>query len=146
MDVRECDYQIRRSIAPKLSFSGVEGNLRVSTMKKLNCLCVALALFALGVLGCKKNVEGSAVPEINGVKVDFPKLQHTFEGASPEIQQSVSETIQGVRYGMYEKSLEALDKLANDSNVNEEQKKVVNELIESVKQLMAKAPPAPPSQ
>jgi hypothetical protein len=115
-------------------------------MKKLNCLCVALAFVALAVAGCSKSAQAPAVPEINGVKVDFPKLQHTFESAGPEIQQNVSETIQGVRYGMYEKSLEALDKLANDSNVNAEQKKVVNELIESVKQLMAKAPPAPPSQ
>ena len=115
-------------------------------MKKLNYLCVALALFILGVAGCKKSAEGPGVPEINGVKVDFPKLQHTFDGAGPEIQQNVSETIQGIRYGMYEKSLEALDKLANDANVKEDQKKVVNEMIESVKQLMAKAPPAPPSQ
>jgi hypothetical protein len=115
-------------------------------MKKLNCLCVALGLALFGLAGCNKSVQGTAVPEINGVKVDFPKLQHTFDGAGPEIQQNVSETIQGIRYGMYEKSLEALDKLVNDPNVNDQQKKVVNEMIESVKQLMSKAPPAPPSQ
>jgi hypothetical protein len=39
-----------------------------------------------------------------------------------------------------------LDKLENDANVKDDQKKVVNEMIESVKQLMAKAPPAAPSQ
>jgi hypothetical protein len=100
----------------------------------------------MGVAGCKKNAEGPGIPEIDGVKVDFPKLQHTFDGAGPEIQQNVSETIQGIRYRMYEKSLEALDKLANDANVNDQQKKVVNEMIESVKQLIAKAPPAPAGQ
>jgi|SRR5690242_5793915 len=110
-------------------------------MKKFNCLCVALALTLLAVGGCKKSSDATIVPEINGVKVDFPKLQHTFDGASSEIQQNVSEAISGVRYGMYEKSLEALDKLANDPNVTADQKKVVNELIESVKQLLAKAPP-----
>jgi len=115
-------------------------------MKRLNYLCVALALFIMGVAGCKKNAEAPGIPEINGVKVDFPKLQHTFDNAGPEIQQNVSQTIQGIRYGMYEKSLEALDKLANDANVNDQQKKVVNEMIESVKQLVAKAPPAPPGQ
>jgi len=115
-------------------------------MKKLNYLCLALALLGLAAVGCKKNVEAPGVPEINGVKVDFPKLQHTFEGAGPEIQQNVSETIQGIRYGMYEKSLEALDKLSNDTNVNEQQKKVVSEMIEAVKQLLSKAPPAPPGQ
>ena len=115
-------------------------------MKKLYCLSFALVLLGLAAAGCKKNVEGPGVPEINGVKVDFPKLQHIFDGAGPEIQQSVSETIQGIRYGMYEKSLEALDKLANDTTINDAQKKVVNDMIESVKQLMAKAPPAPPGQ
>ncbi|HTL59063.1 MAG TPA: hypothetical protein VL361_25545 [Candidatus Limnocylindrales bacterium] len=110
-------------------------------MKKLNCLCVALALTLFAVGGCKKSADAPVVPEINGVKVDFPKLQHTFDNSSSEIQQNVSEAISGVRYGMYEKSLEALDKLANDPNVTADQKKVVNELIESVKQLLAKAPP-----
>ena len=64
-------------------------------MKKLNYLCVALALFILGVAGCKKSADAPGVPEINGVKVDFPKLQHTFDGAGPEIQQNVSEPSRG---------------------------------------------------
>src|SRR5437016_5887286 len=87
----------RAGFRTKLSFSALRRNLRVSTMKKLDYLCVAVALFALAVAGCKKNAEGTAVPEINGVKVDFPKFQHTFENATPEIQQGVSDTIQGVR-------------------------------------------------
>jgi hypothetical protein len=50
----------------------------------------------------------------------------------------------GVRYGDPVKSLMALDKLANDPNVSEPQKKVVNEIIEQVKKLAADQPPPPP--
>src|ERR1051326_4235602 len=97
-------------------------------MKTVKCLGVALALGVFGLTGCNKTVEGPTAPVINGVKVDFPKFQHAFEGASSDIQQSVSETIQGIRYGMYDKSMEALDKLNNDANVTADQKKAVTEI------------------
>ena len=115
-------------------------------MKKVNYLALLLVAALFTMVGCKKSVEMSAVPEVNGVKVDFPTLQRTFDGAPPEIQQHVSDAIAGIRYGMYEKSLEALDKLSNDATVTADQKKVVSAMIESVKQLIAKAPPAPPAQ
>src|ERR1051326_9051702 len=106
-------------------------------MKKSKIIHTALLLTValLSSFGCHKSADTPAVPEINGVKVDFPKLQRTFDGSSSEIQQKVSDAVAGVRYGMYEKSLEALDSLATDPNVTEPQKKVVNELIESLKQL-----------
>jgi hypothetical protein len=103
-----------------------------------------LALSLLAFVGCKKAETVAAVPEINGVKVDFPKLQHTFENASGEIQQHVSEAVQGVRYQMYDRSLEALDALSNDQSITADQKKVVTDLIEAMKQVIAKSPP--PSQ
>ena len=114
-------------------------------MKKVNSVALLLVVAFITVVGCKKS-QTAAVPQVNGVQVDFPTLQRTFDGAPPEIQQNVSATIQGVRYGMYDKSLEALDKLANDPNVTADQKKVVNAMIESVKQLMTKASAAAPSQ
>ncbi|MGH7971793.1 MAG: hypothetical protein ACREIC_24030, partial [Limisphaerales bacterium] len=83
----------------------------------------------------------AAVPEINGVKVDFPKLQKAFENATGEVQQHVSDAVQGVRYGMYDRSLEALDALSNEPSITPDQKKVVGELIDSMKQVVAKAPP-----
>lgn len=43
---------------------------------------------------------------------------------------------------MHEKSLEALDRLANDSSLTENQKNVVNELTVPVKRLIAMAPMA----
>ena len=112
---------------------------------KLTKYCSTLLALGLMLLtSCSKAPPAPTAPEINGVKCDFPKLQKTFEASSSEIQQHVSEAVQGVRYGMYDKSLEALDTLANDPNVTADQKKVVNELIEAMKQVIAKAPP--PSQ
>jgi len=51
-----------------------------------------------------------------------------------------------IRYGKYEDALMALDKLANDPNVTEPQKKVVNQLIEEAKKLANAAPAAAPAQ
>lgn len=110
-------------------------------MKILNYCSAILLLGFLALTGCNKSQPVAAVPEIEGVKVDFPKLQKTFENSSGEIQQHVSDAVQGVRYRMYDRTLEALDALANDANVTADQKKVVNELIEGMKQVVAKTPP-----
>ncbi len=115
-------------------------------MKIFHYCSTILVLSFLAFTGCNKAPQQPSAPEINGVKVDFPKLQRAFENSSGEIQQHVSEAAQGVRYGMYERTLEALDALANDPNVTADQKKVVNELIESMKQVIAKAPPPATSQ
>ena len=113
-------------------------------MKKLSYWSAILAIGLFSFAGCNKTPPAAAVPEIEGVKVDFPKLQKTFESSSGEIQQHVSDAVQGVRYRMYDRSLEALDALANDPNVTADQKKVVTELIEAMKQVVAKAPPPAP--
>ncbi len=113
-------------------------------MKILSYWAVLLGIALVSLAGCSKAPPTVAVPEIEGVKVDFPKLQKTFESSSGEIQQHVSEAVQGVRYRMYDRSLEALDALNNDPNVTADQKKVVGELIDAMKQVVAKAPP--PSQ
>src|SRR5262245_4612778 len=116
----------------------------VPTMNKSNYWYIGLLLAAFAFAGCKKAQQEAPVPEFNGVKVNYPKLQQAFANSSPELQQGVRDLIQGLRYGMYEKSLEALDKMSSDTSLTDEQKKVVNELIEQVKTLASKAPP--PSQ
>ena len=104
--------------------------------------CFALSALLLGLAGCGKKQPASPPPyEINGVKVDVPKLQEAFTGAPPEIQVDVNQTTLNLRYGMYEKSLMALDRLINNPALNDTQKKVVNELIEQMKQLIAKGGP-----
>ena len=102
-----------------------------------------LMLLLLGVSGCGK--KQPAVPEpldVSGVKVNIPKLNQEFAAAAPEMQADVHEASSDLRYGQYEKSLQALDKLASNPALSDSQKKVVNEVIEQMKQVIAKAGPS----
>jgi hypothetical protein len=104
-------------------------------------LCAVLALAVLAFAGCgKKEVANVDMPEIEGVKVNIPGLQKAFETAGGDVQQQVSAVIQGIRYRTYERSLEALDSLANNATVTPDQKKIVTEVLEAMKQVVAKAP------
>lgn len=109
-------------------------------MKTLHWLLLALATTAFAITGCKKSQPPIPSPQVNGVTVDIPKLQDAFKGASPDQLNQVTQVSYGIRYVDYMKAMEALDKLANDPNTTEAQKKVVNELIEQVKQAMNAAP------
>ena len=107
----------------------------------MNLVLGVLAAALLTVVGCGKS-ETPPAPQMQGVTVDIPKLTQAFENASQEIKTTVTSVGFNARYGKYEDALMALDKLANDPNVNEAQKKVVNQVIEQVKQLANAAPPA----
>ena len=113
--------------------------MRQFMMKTLHWLLLALATTAFAISGCKKS-ETIPSPQVNGVTVDMPKLQDAFKGASPDVLGQVTQVSYGIRYGDYMKAMEALDKLSNDPNTTEAQKKVVNEVIEQVKQVMNAAP------
>jgi len=101
-----------------------------------------LTLLLLACAGCGK--KAPAVPQsldIQGVKVDLPKLQAEFSTAAPELQSDVNQASSGLRYGQYEKALMSLDHLVNNPALSEPQKKAVTEVIEQMKQLIAKAGP-----
>jgi hypothetical protein len=110
-------------------------------MRTINLMLGVVAVTLLTAVGCGKS-ETPPAPQMQGVTVDIPKLTQAFENATPEIKSTVTAVGFNVRYGKYEDSLMALDKLVNDPNVTEAQKKVCNQLIEEVKQLANAAPPA----
>jgi hypothetical protein len=114
-------------------------------MKNTSWLVLLLALGLAGFCGCSKSDKPPTTQQVNGVGVDLPKLSQAFASSSPEVLSDVSQVSFGLRYGDYMKSLAALDKLANNPAVTEPQKKVVNDVIEQVKKVMAQAP-APPAQ
>lgn len=105
---------------------------------------ISLVVIGLAtVAGCGKKGETSAPPpyEASGIKVDLPKLQQAFATAEPELAAPVNDAVSGFRYGQYEKAMMALDKLVNNPKLTEDQKKLVNEVIEQVKQVVTKAGP-----
>src|SRR6266581_9444570 len=97
----------------------------------------------LAFTGCgKKEPQIPAAYEIRGVKVDMPRLEQAFAGAGNDLQADVVQTASNIRYGQYVEALVSLDKLVNKPNLSDAQKKVVNEVIEEVKQLINKAGPS----
>ena len=115
-------------------------------MKTVNLLLGFVAAAILAVAGCSKSDKASTAPQMNGVTVDIPKLDQAFVNASPEIRSTEAQVGANIRYGKYEDALMALDKLLNDPNVTEDQKKAVNLLIDETKKLAGAAPAAAPAQ
>lgn len=111
-------------------------------MKAINLMFGCLAAAVLATAGCKKSDQTPQAPVVQGVTVDIPKLNEAFANASPEIKSTVTQVGFNIRYTKYEDALMALDKLANDPSVTDQQKKVVSELIDETKKL-ANAAPAP---
>jgi len=104
------------------------------------CGLVLAGLVVLAGPGCKKQEVHNAVPTVNGVKVDFPKLQHTFaQNTNRELQKTIIQVNTGLRYGKPMDALEAMDKLKSEPNLTDEEKKVVDEVLEQVKQVAEKS-------
>ena len=113
-------------------------------MKTTNWVLGMLAVFLFALAGCKKTEQPVAPPrEFYGVKVNLPKLERDFTNASPEAQAGVVAIKQAFRYGQFLQAMMELDKLANTPNLTEPQKKLVKELMEQTKQVIAKVPPPP---
>ncbi len=111
-------------------------------MKKTILLGGIIATCFLGLLGCKK--EQAAPPagtiQLYGINVDLPKLDTEFQGAPPDVQASVTAVKNAYRFGQFPKMVVELDKLANTASLTEPQKKLANDLIEQMKQVMSKIP------
>jgi hypothetical protein len=97
-------------------------------------IVVLLAAGFMVCSGCHKD-QAPPPPQIYGVTVDIPKLTQAFDNASAETKATVTQVGFNIRYTKYEDALKGLDKLLNDPSTTEEQKKVVNAVIEQVKKL-----------
>jgi len=106
-----------------------------------NYLLMVLLAGGLAFAGCGK----PASTQVQGTiaAMDVPKFQEAFPSPTPAQQSSIDKVRMGVRYGTYPDVLAALDKLASDPSLTEPQKKAVSDLIEGVKQTLAKAATAP---
>lgn len=97
---------------------------------------IAVLLLCFSGAGCKKSYVGTAkTPE----EASF-QLRMSLQTASPELQKLYSEKVDpAVRYDRYPEALAALDQMASDPSVKEDQKKLITQLAD-----MLKAKPAHP--
>ncbi len=102
-------------------------------------IAVGLALVGCGKKPIKPHYEDQ------GITLDLPKLSEAFNSAGPELQGAVNQATMHIRYRQYVQGLAVLDKLAKDPSLTDPQKKVVNDVIGQLQQVINKAPPEPPA-
>ena len=112
-------------------------------MKTTNWILGVLAAGLLAWAGCGQTQKAPPPMVINGVKVDMPKFNQAFITANPEQQRSLGKASMAIRYGQYAEAVAELEKLANNASLTEPQKKVTNEVIEQLKQVINQAPAKP---
>jgi len=110
---------------------------------RTSLLLLSLCLIGFCFAGCGKKQSAAPEPQdIGGGKGELPKLQQEFVNAPQDVLDLVHQTTSSMRYGQYEKALQYLDKLVNAPNLTDSQKKVVNDVIEQMKQVIAKVGPS----
>lgn len=79
--------------------------------------------------------------EIEGVKVDTPRLMAAFVDASPELQKPVNDAVTKVRYKLYLQAMMELDAALKMPGLSDKQKELITQVIGQLKEVVAKAPP-----
>ena len=104
--------------------------------------CLALLVLSGA---CSKSSEGDKLPpmEIEGVKVDTPRLMAEFVNAPPQLQQPVNDAVTKVRYKQYLQAMMALDEALKKPGLNDKQMKLIAQVMDQLKEVLAKAPPRP---
>ena len=110
-------------------------------LMKLTMLAVCLCGFwVLMAAGCKKAEQAPPPGTMNmfGVNVELPRLEQEFQSAGPELQTAIQEIKIQCRTWQLPKMVVSLDKLSNTPNLTDNQKKAINDVMDQVKQVMAK--------
>jgi hypothetical protein len=110
---------------------------------------VVWAGFCLGFLvllgACSKSSEADKLPpmEFEGVKVDTPRLMAEFVNAPPPLQTPVNDAATKVRYKLYLEAMMELDEVLKSPGLNDKQKKLIAQVLDQLKEVIAKVPPRP---
>ena len=108
--------------------------------KTLGILSVTISgLLALSSAGCHHKAE-SAQPQT--LQEGLAQLQASLATASPQAQSNFFSGVSyGIRYGSYAKASVALQQIASDPSLNDQQKKLVSAVSDLVqKEAAAQAP------
>lgn len=111
-------------------------------MKTTNWMLGVFVAGMLALCGCGKS--GSTTDK-NLEANPTIKFSQAFPTPTPELQASITKVMLTVRYGQYPEAIVELDKLANNPQLTEAQKKAVNDMIEHVKKTASGAAGAAPA-
>ena len=94
---------------------------------------------------CSKSSEADKLPpmKIEGVKVDTPRLMAEFVNAPPELQRPVNEAVTKLRYKQYLQGMMGLDEVLKNPGLNDKQKKLIAQVMDQLKEVVAKTPSQP---
>ncbi|MEO6183371.1 MAG: hypothetical protein ABIP71_09780 [Verrucomicrobiota bacterium] len=109
-------------------------------MKITNFFFLVFGVCLMTLTGCQKQDQQGSVQPFHGINVDWPKLETEFAKAGPDVQENLTLINRFFRYAQFTQALMELDKLSNNPNLTEPQKKLVSDLIQQTKQEIAKAP------
>jgi hypothetical protein len=99
------------------------------------------SLLALSGAGCSKKAV-SAPPQT--LQQGVAQLRAALLTADPEVQRELyNRVVRGIRYRQYPQALAALDRIASNPSLNDQQKKIVNDVAELLKQAAQKQQNAP---
>jgi hypothetical protein len=111
-------------------------------MKAANIIFALLAVCLVAFAGCKKSDQSAAQgKESDSVQVDWPKFDKEFTGSDQEVQTSAALVKRSIRYTEFPQALAEMERLSGNPKLTEAQKKIVSDLLERTKQVIAKAPP-----
>ena len=103
-------------------------------------LCCAASLW-LGACSKSEDAENLQPIEYEGVKVDVPKLAAEFANAPSQLYSQINDAINNIRYKQYMDAMMGLDAVLKTPGLTDKQKKMITNVMEQLKQVVAKAPP-----
>ena len=95
-------------------------------------------MLVLGGTGCHRQSASSSAPP-KTLEEGVTQLTTTLAGSSPQVQSNLyNGVLYGIRYSDFTKASLALQQIATDPGLNPEQKKLVNDVGDLLKQAAAK--------
>jgi len=115
-------------------------------MKSTLC-AVALAATLLPVTeGCKKAQSQTAAQDRYGIGIDWPRLDSDFRDGDPAVQAGVASIKRSILYHQFPQAIANLEKLASNPSLTDPQKKILNDLRDQTRQVMANVSTSQPAQ
>lgn len=103
-------------------------------------LAVAMALLVV-TQACKRSQTQALTQDRFGIGVDWPRLDSEFSDNDPAIRTAAATIKRSILYHQFPQALADLESLAANPALTDPQKKILTDLRDQTRQVMAKASP-----